>query len=46
MRRVHVQVKLYRLYGDVIIQDNTFKTSKENRPFFAVVVVDGESRCV
>jgi hypothetical protein len=40
------QVKVCRKYGDVIIQDCTFKTSKENRPFFAAVVVDGENRCV
>jgi hypothetical protein len=40
------QVKLYRQYGDVIIQDCTFQTSKENRPFFAAVVVDGENRCI
>jgi hypothetical protein len=38
------QVQEYRLHGDVIIQDNTCKTLKANRPFFAVVTVDGESR--
>ena len=41
-----LQVKVYRQHGDVIIQDCTFKTSRENRPFFAAVVVDGEFRCV
>ena len=33
-----------QLYGDVWIQDNTCKTLAANRPFFAVVGVDGNSR--
>jgi hypothetical protein len=39
-----MKVKVYQLSGEVIIQDNTFRTSKENRPFFAAVVVDGENK--
>ena len=33
-----------QLYGDVWIQDNTCKTLAANRPFFAIVGVDGNSR--
>jgi hypothetical protein len=40
------QVEAMRLYGDVWIQDNTCKTLSANRPFFAIVGVDGNSRCV
>ena len=38
------QVEAMQLYGDVWIQDNTFKTLAANRPFFAIVGVDGNSR--
>ena len=38
------QVEAMQLYGDVWIQDNTCKTLAANRPFFAVVGVDGNSR--
>ena len=39
------QVEAMPLYGDVWIQDNTCKTLAANRPFFAIVGVDGNSRC-
>ena len=39
------QVEAMQLYGDVWIQDNTAKTLAANLPFFAVVGVDGNSRC-
>ena len=38
------QVEAMQLYGDVWIQDNTCKTLAANRPFFAIVGVDGNSR--
>ena len=38
------QVEAMLLYGDVWIQDNTCKTLAVNRPFFAIVGVDGNSR--
>jgi hypothetical protein len=38
------QVEAMQLYGDVWIQDNTCKTLSANRPFFAIVGVDGNSR--
>ena len=38
------QVEAMELYGDVWIQDNTCKTLSANRPFFAIVGVDGNSR--
>ena len=38
------QVEAMQLYGDVWIQDNTSKTLTANRPFFAIVGVDGNSR--
>ena len=40
------QVEAMQLYGDVWIQDNTCKTLTANRPFFAIVGVDGNSRYV
>jgi hypothetical protein len=40
------QVEAIRLYGDVWIQDNTCKTLSANRPFFAIVGVDGNSKYV
>jgi hypothetical protein len=40
------QVEAMQLYGDVWIQDNTCKTLAANRPFFAIVGVDGNSRYV
>ena len=40
------QVEAMRLYGDVWIQDNTCKTLSANRPFFAIVGVDGNSKYV
>ena len=39
------QVEAMQLYGDVWVQDNTAKTLAANRPFFAIVGVDGNSRC-
>ena len=39
------QVEAMQLDGDVWIQDNTAKTLAANRPFFAIVGVDGNSRC-
>ena len=38
------QVEAMQLCGDVWIQDNTCKTLAANRPFFAIVGVDGKSR--
>jgi len=38
------QVEAMQLYGDVWIQDNTYKTLAANRPFFAIVGFDGNSR--
>jgi hypothetical protein len=38
------QVEAMQLYGDVWIQDNTCKTLVANRPFFAIVGIDGNSR--
>ena len=40
------EVAAMQLYGDVWIQDNACKTLAANRPFFAIVGVDGNSRYV